>query len=80
MPMPHPDKRIVQTAAAIQQYVLDHPGCADTAMGVHQWWLNGTEDEDAMALTAEALAYLEEAGVLQQVPMRRQPVWRARQA
>jgi hypothetical protein len=74
------DKLIVSTAAAIQGYLLSRPESADTLEGIHQWWISGPDNDEAISVTMAALDYLEVAGVLERAQIGRRQVWRRRRS
>ena len=72
---PQPADRV---AARITSYLAAHPQASDTAAGVHQWWLAGTD-----ATIQEVSAALEHLIAIGRVECARQPggvVFRAKRA
>lgn len=72
------DKLILQMAAAIQTYLAERPDSADTLEGIHNWWIPDPGRTESMAVTEAALEYLEAAGIVERVQLRRKQIWRAR--
>lgn len=51
-------------ARAIQRYLEQHPNAADSADGIHRWWLVAPFSEGPLESVEAALDLLEEQGVV----------------
>jgi hypothetical protein len=58
------DDRTRALAAALLRYLAEHPGAADTAEGVHRWWLPHGADEYRADDVRAALDWLAGRGEL----------------
>ncbi|MEK6346514.1 MAG: hypothetical protein V4764_03480 [Burkholderia sp.] len=70
------DALIELIAAHIQRYLCEHPASADTAEGVHQWWLGGEALDAPLDATQAALERLARRGVLEAVKLGGRTLWR----
>lgn len=63
---------------AIERYVAQHPGAADSATGIAQWWLPEMGIDASMDDVTQALEILVDRGVLESRPVPGgQPIYRA---
>ena len=56
-------------AAAIVDYVHAHPRAADSADGVHRWWIGGQHAGPGLDVVESALDLLVERHVLRRLPL-----------
>jgi hypothetical protein len=54
---------------SIRAYVQAHPGAADSAVGIHSWWLPARLANRSLTDVQQALAALVAAGELVETPM-----------
>jgi hypothetical protein len=54
-----------EVAGWICRYLCEHPRAADTSLGIQRWWLAPIRGEVALASVEEALAELENEGVVE---------------
>lgn len=59
------DPEVIALASEIERYLKEHPGAADTKEHIARWWILRQRIEAALALTQEALDYLEANGVVE---------------
>lgn len=77
--MPEPSAAASARAqAAIERYLEQHPGAADSAAGIAQWWLPAQGEEMPLAVVEGALLQLAMQGRVhrQELPGE-QVLWRA---
>lgn len=72
------DESIRAVAAAIKRYLADRPASADTAEGIHQWWIDWGGHEESLAVTLQALELLEQAHQVESIRFGNQVLWRGR--
>ena len=51
-------ERILLIAQVIERYVAEHPRAADTAKGIHTWWVAPHRRDDSLADVQQALDHL----------------------
>jgi len=56
-------------AAAIVDYVRAHPMAADSADGVHRWWMGAQHARPGLDVVESALELLVERRVLRRLPL-----------
>jgi hypothetical protein len=61
--------RTVQLAAAIEAYLAAHPGAADTARGIADWWLPSCGGDAGRDELAAALALLVQRRTIDAQPL-----------
>ena len=62
--MSKPDEVVRAIAAEIERYLLQHPDAADSAAGIHAWWLSRVLAAEGEAALLAALERLEASGVV----------------
>ncbi|HZX31760.1 MAG TPA: hypothetical protein VFF03_10435 [Rhodocyclaceae bacterium] len=67
---------IEQAAAAILNYVQQHPNSADTAEGIHAWWIDWEGRIESPLVTEQALEYLERQHLMERVSIGNRVLWR----
>ena len=63
----------------ISRYLIQRPDAADTAEGVHHWWIQWPDSAAPMAVTLAALEQLERDGLMQHIRIGSRDIWRRRQ-
>ncbi|QDQ28497.1 hypothetical protein FNU76_20230 [Chitinimonas arctica] len=72
------DDALIQTLAdAIRRYVRLRPHAADTVEGIHRWWMDWDDGEQACESTELALQWLAAQGEMECVVMGGREIWRA---
>jgi hypothetical protein len=59
------DPEVIALASEIERYLEEHPEAADTKEHIARWWILRQRIEAGLALTQEALDYLEANGVVE---------------
>ncbi len=74
------ERRIRETARAIEQYLLQHPRAADSLEGIAGWWLARQRIENELEVVRAALLRLADEGVIVEVDAGRAagPIYRLR--
>jgi hypothetical protein len=73
------DEEIINFAMlSIRQYLTAHPDSADTAEGIHQWWISWPDLQESITVTIEALERLEKFGEVERVDIGNRRLWRQR--
>jgi len=73
------DEQLVQFAMAeITQYLAARPSAADTAEGIHSFWIRWEGDLPPRQVTDKALANLEQNGMIESLHVGEREVWRRR--
>lgn len=71
------DFQLVDTVAtAILAYVQCHPQSADTAHGIHLWWIDWHDCIERPEVTLAALEHLESQGLMEQISIGNRQLWR----
>ncbi|KXU84627.1 hypothetical protein CR51_41500 [Caballeronia megalochromosomata] len=60
--MKHDERALQATKQRVTDYLRQHPAAADSADGIHRWWLQG--GEVAPQIVEQALRELVEQGVV----------------
>jgi hypothetical protein len=63
-------------AAAILNYLQQHPNSADTAEGIHAWWIDWDGCIESPLVTERALEYLEDQHLMERVSIGNRVLWR----
>jgi hypothetical protein len=73
------DEEIINFAVlSIRQYLAAHRYSADTAEGIHLWWISWPDVQESTIVTTEALARLEKFGEIERVDVGNRRLWRQR--
>lgn len=73
------DEQLIQFACdSIKNYLHTSPTSADTAIGIHQWWIQWNDLPESILITTIALRRLEESGLLERRVIGNQELWRLR--
>ena len=67
-----------EVAEAIRAYLAHHPDSADTAEGIHQWWLHPRRAGHTLETTVQALDLLAMERVLESRAIGQRVLWRLR--
>lgn len=71
------DSQLIEpVAAAILAYVQERPGSADTAEGIHTWWIDWHGCIESQQVTEQALEYLEKQCLMEKVSIGDRLLWR----
>jgi aryl-phospho-beta-D-glucosidase BglC (GH1 family) len=71
------NEHLVQFAVdAIMSYLQSYPDSADTIHGVHEWWIGWPGTPEHIAVTATALAKLEQAHLIERRRIGNTEIWR----
>lgn len=71
------DEQVIERAVQqIRTYLAQRPQAADTLEGVHRWWIDWQDCEEAPAVTLAALERLAAGGELAAFAVGRQTLWR----
>jgi hypothetical protein len=63
-------------AAAILHYLQQHPDSADTAEGIHEWWIDWPGVPEPLLITCLALEQLGQENKIQQSGVANRRIWR----
>ncbi|MEC5397604.1 hypothetical protein [Uliginosibacterium sp. H1] len=75
------DAHLVDVARAIQRYLAEHPGAADSETGIAEWWLPTLGVEASVLVVRGALEQLLAQDRIERINVSGgQVIWRARQA
>ncbi len=69
------DHEIQFAVSAIRQYISNRPNAADTAEGIHLWWINWPEPIP-MSVTLAALEILEKSNEMETIKIGNRTIWR----
>ncbi|MDQ8021931.1 MAG: hypothetical protein REI94_08840 [Moraxellaceae bacterium] len=73
------DAHLVDVARAIQRYLAEHPGAADSETGIAEWWLPTLGVEAGVEVVRSALERLLASGHVEQIVVAGgQQIWRGR--
>lgn len=71
------DEPLIQfSMQEITRYLNNNPLSADTAEGVHQWWIQWPETQESIFITIEALNRLLNVGVVEVKRIADREIWR----
>jgi hypothetical protein len=71
------DADLVRFAAnAILHYLQRHPGSADTAEGIHEWWIAWPDIPESILITCIALEQLEQEHKIEHSDVANRRIWR----
>ncbi|WP_338847069.1 hypothetical protein V8J88_25300 [Massilia sp. W12] len=71
-----PDATIQFVISAIELYLQRHPDSADTAEGIHQWWIEWPQQAESLHITLLALQELEKRGLICAQRIGNREIWR----
>jgi hypothetical protein len=71
---------IAAAAQAIREYLTVRPCAADTAEGIHAYWIQWGESPEMIEVTEAALLELEQQGFVERAAAGNRLLWRRRHA
>ena len=71
------DEKLLEFAVkAIIAHLHANPASADTAEGIHQWWIHWPTFPESIEVTFAALEQLEQSGFIEHLKVGNREIWR----
>jgi hypothetical protein len=67
---------ILFAATQIRSYLETRPEAADTAEGIHHWWIQWPSVEETIVITQAALETLQQSGEMETISIGNSILWR----
>lgn len=74
------DRSVQLAYDAISAYLAHHPMAADTAEGIHQYWIQWDGIPEMQHITEIALAQLEQDGLIEPIQIGGRLLWRRKRS